>query len=274
MSNDDRDTLPDAAPRTAVLHTEETGSGPRLVLAHGFTQTARCWGPMADDLAADHHLVLVDLPGHGGSAEVDADLSTGADLLVRAGGRGCYVGYSMGARFCLHAALAHPEAVSSLVLVSGTAGLEDPLEQRARRAADDGLAEELAPLSGARPATSVEGFLRRWLAQPMFAGVDERAAALPERMRNGAAGLASSLRHAGTGTQRPLWGRLGELEMPVLTITGELDGKFTDLGRRMARAVGANGSAAVVAGVGHAPHLEQPAEVARLIRSFAASAPA
>ncbi len=260
----------DAVSRATVLDAEEVGAGPRLVLAHGFTQTARCWGAMADDLAVDHRLVLVDLPGHGGSAEVDADLTSGADLLVRAGGRGCYVGYSMGARFCLHAALAHPETVSSLVLVSGTAGLDDPLERRARRMADDELADQLAPASGGIPPVSVERFLRQWLAQPMFAGLDERAASFDERARNSAAGLASSLRRAGTGTQRPLWNRLGELEMPVLSITGELDEKFTTLGRRMARTIGSNASTAVVLAAGHAPHLEQPAEVAALIRSFVA----
>ena len=46
------------------------GEGPRLVLAHGFTQTGRVWGGLADDLAADHQVVLVDLPGHGASADV------------------------------------------------------------------------------------------------------------------------------------------------------------------------------------------------------------
>jgi 2-succinyl-6-hydroxy-2,4-cyclohexadiene-1-carboxylate synthase len=259
---------PDPSPRAERLHTEATGTGRRLVLVHGFTQTGRCWGPMADDLAADHRLVLVDLPGHGGSGSVDTDLNGGADLLVTSGGRGGYVGYSMGARFCLHAALAHPGAVSSLVLVSGTAGLEDPVERRDRRLADDALADALAPASGATPTVSVERFLHRWLAQPMFAGVDDASASFVERARNSAPGLASSLRRAGTGTQVPLWDRLEELEMPVLSITGELDQKFTELGRRMVRAIGANASIAVVAGAGHAPHLERPAEVAAAIRAF------
>ena len=192
---------------------------------------------------------------------------------MHAAGPGSYVGYSMGARYCLHAALAHPEVVESLVLVSGTAGLGDPLERRARRRADDELAEELAPSSGRRPSIGLDAFLRRWLAQPMFAGLDAEATALPERARNTAAGLASSLRHAGTGAQQPLWDRLGTLEMPVLVVSGELDEKFTELASRMAHAIGPNASAAVVAESGHAPHLEQPAAVAGLLRNFAAGAP-
>ena len=54
------------------------GRTERLVLVHGFTQTGRCWGQFADDLARDHELVLVDAPGHGRSVDVVADLPTGA----------------------------------------------------------------------------------------------------------------------------------------------------------------------------------------------------
>ncbi len=268
MREDDGAMQVGSAPPTLPLHTEVVGSGHPLVFAHGFTQTGRCWGTLAADLATDHRLVLIDLPGHGGSARVDADLPAGAELLVRAGGHGSYLGYSMGARYCLHAALAHPEAMVSLILVSGTAGIDDPNERRARRRADEVLAEELAPASGGTPTTTVDAFLEQWLAQPMFAGIDEDAAALPERARNSAAGLAASLRRAGTGTQRPLWDRLGELEMPVLLLSGELDEKFTELARRMARAIGGNASTAIVAGAGHAPHLEAPTAVAGLVRSF------
>ena len=50
------------------LHAERRGTGPRLVMVHGFTQTGRCWGPEAEALATDHELVLVDAPGHGRSA--------------------------------------------------------------------------------------------------------------------------------------------------------------------------------------------------------------
>src|SRR5688572_10717173 len=53
-----------------LLHAEHRGTGPKLVLVHGFTQTRRCWGPAADALADDHEVVLVDAPGHGQSAEI------------------------------------------------------------------------------------------------------------------------------------------------------------------------------------------------------------
>ena len=73
--------------RRVALHRVERGDGPRVVLVHGFTQTLASWRPVADDLAADHRVVLVDAPGHGASAAVRADLATTAGLLAEAGGR-------------------------------------------------------------------------------------------------------------------------------------------------------------------------------------------
>ena len=73
--------------RRVALHRVERGDGPRVVLVHGFTQTLASWRPVADDLAADHRVVLVDAPGHGASAAVRADLPTAAGLLAEAGGR-------------------------------------------------------------------------------------------------------------------------------------------------------------------------------------------
>ena len=127
----------------------------------------------------------------------------------------------MGARFCLHLALERPELVDSLVLVSGTAGIDDDDERTARRRADDDLAEQLDPADPARSeAVPVATFVRRWMANPMFAGVGPEAGGLVERLTNTGPGLASSLRLAGTGTQEPLWSELHRLDMPVLVVTG------------------------------------------------------
>jgi 2-succinyl-6-hydroxy-2,4-cyclohexadiene-1-carboxylate synthase len=259
---------PPSTPSPAALHTEAKGRGPRLVLAHGFTQTGRVWGGMDDDLAADHRVVLVDMPGHAGSSQVAATMSVGAGLLGEVGERAAYLGYSMGARFCLHLALARPELVERLVLISGTAGIEDPGDRLARRISDGALAEDLDPMGdGGSPPTPVESFLRRWLENPMFADIDDRANGFTERLRNTGPGLASSLRLAGTGTQEPLWEYVGTLSMPVLVISGGNDERFTAIGHRLVEAIGANATHHVVTGAGHAPHLQRPDQVARLVRA-------
>jgi 2-succinyl-6-hydroxy-2,4-cyclohexadiene-1-carboxylate synthase len=259
---------PVGPPAGGGLYAESIGAGRPVVLAHGFTQTGRVWGSLDLFLAEDHQVVRVDLPGHGHSGGVRATLAEGARLLADTGGRATYLGYSMGARFCLQLALAQPGAVERLVLISGTAGIEDPEERRARRRADEALAEGLDPADGASPAReTVDTFVRRWLENPMFAGVGPAAAGLEERLTNTGAGLASSLRLAGTGTQRPRWSALGRLRMPVLIVTGGHDAKFTALGRRMVGGTGSNAVHEVVEGAGHAPHLEQPGEVAGLVRA-------
>jgi 2-succinyl-6-hydroxy-2,4-cyclohexadiene-1-carboxylate synthase len=256
---------------TPSLHAEQRGAGPRLVMAHGFTQTGRVWAGMDEDLARDHQVVTVDMPGHGGSADVRSTLVDGALRLGATGGPAAYLGYSMGARFCLHLALARPQLVESLVLISGTAGIDDTDERLDRCRSDGAMADRLDPTTADRDAESVAEFLRAWMANPMFAGIGPDADGLAERLTNTGPGLASSLRRAGTGMQLPLWEKLGRLTMPVLVVCGEHDEKFTALGRRMAGAIGPTATVAIVAGAGHAPHLHSPAEVAGLVRSHLAS---
>ncbi len=262
---------PTNGPLRPALHVAWRGAGPPLVLAHGFTQTGQAWGPLSDRLAAHHRIGLVDLPGHGRSSELAVDLDGGARLLGDAGGHASYLGYSMGARFCLHLALARPDLVERLVLVSGTAGIDDPAERDARRRSDEALADRLAPTDGSPPSDSVAEFVTRWLESPLFASLDPDSSALEARLANTAAGLAASLRLSGTGTQQPLWDRLGELRMPVLVVTGATDTKFTAIGRRLCALVGPNAVLVEVHAAGHAVHLERPDEVADLVLTFLAS---
>lgn len=242
------------------LHVEHRGQGPRLVLVHGFTQTGRSWGPVADDLALDHEVLLPDAPGHGGSTGIRADLRAGAELLVDACGPATYVGYSMGGRLCLHAALARPHEVQGLVLLGATGGLDDAADRAARRAADADLGVRLAD-------EGLDAFLERWLAQPLFSRLAADPADLEDRRRNTVSGLRSSLDLAGTGQQEPLWGRLDEIEVPVLVLAGEHDEKFRALAERLAAGL-PDATLAWVPDAGHAAHLEQPGPFLELLRTW------
>ncbi len=252
------------------LHATVTGRGPRLVLAHGFTQTGRVWGGLDASFATDHTVVAVDLPGHGGSAPVAVDLVTGAALLGDVGGAADYLGYSLGARFCLHLALARPDLVGRLVLVSGTAGIDTAAARAERRQADEALAEQLDPEDGGPPVDTVASFVARWVTAPLFGSVTEAATALDERCTNTAGGLASSLRLAGQGTQEPLWDRLGTMRAPLLVVTGQRDAKFTELGGRLVSGWGGPARHVVVADADHAPHLQHPDAVADAVQEFLA----
>jgi len=248
----------------AVLHRAYDWRGPdRLVLVHGFTQTLRSWDRLAAPLADSYQVVRVDLPGHGGSAEVDLAFEETAAAIGEAGGTATYVGYSMGGRLCLRLAVDRPDLVRSLVLVGASPGLADDDERGARRAADEALAAEIE-----RSGTAA--FLERWLAQPMFSTLEPQQDDLEARLANTSSGLATALRRLGTGGQEPLWDRLGELNMPVLVVAGEDDVRYTEIAAQMAVAIGPNAQVVAVAGAGHAAHLERPASFSRLLAAFLA----
>ena len=247
----------------------------RVVLVHGFAQTGGCWGAVPAALeAAGYAVAAPDLPGHGDGPTDAVDLPATAEHLLavaaamvptgsaphpRAGSRwsrrrppAVFVGYSFGGRVCLRLAVDHPGSVERLVLIGATAGLDDPDERAARRAADEALAEEIE-------TAGLEAFLDRWLALPLFAGLSPAAQCRDERRRNRPAGLAESLRLAGTGAQEPIWDRLATLAgVPVLLVTGERDTKFSALADRLAAGIGPSADRLVIPDAGHTAHLEQP----------------
>ena len=238
--------------------TVEGGVGPRLTLVHGFTQTGRSWGDVARLFAGAFEVVRVDLPGHGRSTDARLSFAETASAIGDVGGRCVYIGYSMGARLCLQLALDRPELVRGLVLVGGSPGLSTDLERTARLRADEQLADDIEKVGTA-------AFLRRWLGQRMFATLTPTEEDLAARRANSPEGLAAALRALGVGVQQSLWGRLAELEMPVLLVAGELDAKFTVAGERMAAAIGPNARSVTLPGCGHAAHLERPDEFCRLV---------
>ena len=172
---------------------------------------------------------------------------------------GVVVGYSMGGRLALHAALREPDRWRALVLVGVSAGVED---REARRSADEELAAWIE-------CHSIEEVVERWERLPVFA---TQSHALVEAQRHGRrshdpAELARLLRRAGQGAMPPVWDRLPELALPVLCIAGALDEKYVAAGRRMASLL-PDGTFRTIPGRGHAPQLEDPAAVAAELLAF------
>ena len=150
-------------------------------------------------------------------------------------------------------------------LEGASPGIEDASERHARRQSDEALAAAIE-------RDGVEAFVSRWEALPLFASQARLPAAVREELRrqrlaSDAVGLASSLRGMGAGQQEPLWRRLGEISVPALAIAGGLDEKYSALARRMAAAM-PDARAEVVAGAGHAVHLERPEAFATMMRGF------
>jgi 2-succinyl-6-hydroxy-2,4-cyclohexadiene-1-carboxylate synthase len=236
------------------------GSGPVLVWLHGFTQTRDSAHQFRSILAGTYELLTLDLPGHGENAPISASLNETADLLADVLPAEPFIlsGYSMGARVALHFALRHRERLSALVVLSATAGIRDEGERELRRSQDNDLADRI-DLIGA------EVFLDEWLARPMFTSLPHDPLERAARSRD-TKGLSNSLRRAGTGTQAWLGDALASLDVPTLVVAGADDAKFVGEARLLRETL-PNVAVALVAGAGHAAHLERPDAFAQIVRS-------
>ncbi|GAA4605058.1 alpha/beta hydrolase [Actinoallomurus liliacearum] len=107
------------------LNTAVGGSGPAIVLLHGFPQTHLMWRHVAADLAADHTVICPDLRGYGASdkpAETDGDtyskrtMAADTVALARALGheRFALAGHDRGALVAFRAGLDHPETITHM----------------------------------------------------------------------------------------------------------------------------------------------------------------
>jgi len=110
------------------IHFERAGSGPPLVLIHGFGGSTYSWREVLADLAADHDVIAIDLNGFGytqrptslAAYSLAGQVNLVHRLLERLEvGPATFVGHSYGAGIALGLATRHPQRVSALVLVDG-----------------------------------------------------------------------------------------------------------------------------------------------------------
>jgi 2-succinyl-6-hydroxy-2,4-cyclohexadiene-1-carboxylate synthase len=227
----------------------------RVVFVPGFMQRGDAWRPVADRIETSYRSDCLD---HGGATfaarldEVMAAIAPGTAL----------VGYSMGGRVALHAALRAPRSLSALALVGTSAGIEDDRLREERRAADEQLASWME-------GHSIEEIVESWERLPVFATQSRelREALRPGRLSHDPFELAALLRTAGQGTLPPVWERLGEVGCPTLVTAGEADDAYVEAAFRMAELL-PRGTARLIAGAGHAPQLEQPDAFARTLVEF------
>ena len=247
---------------------------PAILFLHGFTGSGADWTETISTLDERYYCVAPDLPGHGRSLGLPSQNYTikGAAKMLRELleglkiSRAVLVGYSMGGRLALYLALRHPQWCSGLFLESASPGIEDAAERWARREADEQKARRLE--SG-----DLEAFLADWYRQPLFASLARHEglmeAMIEARSQNDPRELARSLRGIGTGSQPSLWGELGALQAPALTVAGALDEKYVGIASRMAN-LNPLMRTAVVPGAGHNVRLEAPKTYLALLQNLLA----
>jgi pimeloyl-ACP methyl ester carboxylesterase len=179
-----------------ALHAAVGGSGPAVVLLHGFPQTHLMWRHVAADLAADHTVICPDLRGYGASdrpAETDGSVyakrTMAADVVELARRLGhdrfALAGHDRGALVAFRAALDHPGAVTHLACldVLPTLDMWDVMHGVSAAvgfhlylmAQPPGLPERMI---GADPDAFFGHFLDGWTADPRAIPDDVRAAYL------------------------------------------------------------------------------------------------
>jgi pimeloyl-ACP methyl ester carboxylesterase len=131
-------------------HYVSKGEGPPIVLLHGLGGTLHVWHGVIENLALHHHVLAVDLRGHGRSGGQDDALSIpgwAADVEALLGALELpavtLVGHSLGSLVAQQLTVTRPEAVDALVLLGGISYFEPPMkdayEQRAKLVETEGL---------------------------------------------------------------------------------------------------------------------------------------
>ena len=127
----------------AKVHYIDEGSGPAVILIHGFAGSTFSWRFVIPDLAKAHRVIAIDLPGFGFSdrgPDVDYSHAGQAERVVALLDllgiqRATLVGHSMGGAIAQRIASRHPDRVERLILVAAVNAAQPPDAARRGRAA-------------------------------------------------------------------------------------------------------------------------------------------
>ena len=263
----------------ASVTVEEASNlqAPTILALHGFTGCGMDFLPLRQSLGSRAaHWVCPDFMGHGASESppvldpyllpATLGLIHQARFMAPNPDRVVLLAYSMGGRLALHYLL-HAQPLPAVVI--GTSpGLATPEERSNRRQAD---CKWIELLSGPDPSNAfAESWERQSLIAPQTQLVEPLRAMIARRRRlNNPVGLIHSIMAAGTGALPSLWDNLDRLP-PVTLAFGSADRKFGEVASEMALR-NPHFQLAEIPGSGHAPHLERPAAVGRLLEEQLAS---
>jgi len=238
-----------------AVHYEVTGSGPVVLLTHGFAATSRMFEATARALSDTHTVVTWDLRGHGRSDSPDDPAAYSVPLVIgdmmalldAAGAdRAAVAGHSVGGFLSLELHLAHPERVEALVLIGTGPGYR-------RDEARDGWNR------------MAESFARSYADKGLAAMTPSPE--LDPSAHSGATGLVHAARGILTQRDARVLESLPSIAVPTLVVVGALDEPFLASSRYLAdRIPGA--TLAVIDGAGHAPNVTHAPAFDAALRDF------
>jgi 3-oxoadipate enol-lactonase len=249
-------------------HYEEKGTGPAIVLVHGFPMDHRIWLEQLAGLGKSFRVIAVDLKGFGKSRSNEAfTIDSMADDLVQfmdqIQATPCVLaGLSMGGYIALSVAARHPQALRGLVIVSSKAEADTQQGREGRQ-----KTAELAQKSGSKPVG--EQMLPKVLSEQTMKSNPQLVSALRQIMEscppNTIANASFAMRDRADRTAD-----LPSLIMPVLVILGENDGLIPlSAGQQLAGAC-KQGQFVAIPKAGHMAPMESPEAVNAVIAGFMA----
>lgn len=225
-----------------------------MLFIPGFMQRGDAWRPVAELLPERYPSVMLEHEQNRFEGRLGEIAAAGEGRLL--------VGYSLGGRLVLRAALRDPERYLGVVTIGATAGIDEPVLRSTRAEADERLAAWME-------AAPIEDIVGVWERQPLFADQSEGLieAQRPGRLAQDPGGLAMILRTAGQGVLEPVWHELLMLDLPVLALAGARDEGYVRAAKRIAD-MAPRGRAEIVEDAGHAVQLQRPEAVAGLLEGF------
>ncbi len=253
---------------SAALSCTRTGSGPDVVLVHGWGWHAGVWRDLVARLAPDFRVTAVDLPGCGANRALPARYTLdalAAALLDTVMQPAVFVGWSLGALVVLSAARALPARVRKQVLVGATpCFVQAPGWPHAMAAAT--LAE-----FGAELARDAQATLRRFLALQAGATPAARDALRTlhvELARAPAPAQGALVAGLDLLARTDLRAHLAEIRVPTLAIHGARDRLVPPAAARWLAAQLPAARLVEIADAGHVPFLSHPDIFARQLSGF------
>ncbi len=127
---------------TANIYYECHGSGPAVVLLHGFLESSTMWKRLIPELSARHTVIVPDLPGHGQS-EVLGEVHSMEDMAKMLNAlldnlqipSAAFIGHSMGGYVLLAFAELFSEKAKSVLLLNSTSEADSEERKRNRERA-------------------------------------------------------------------------------------------------------------------------------------------
>jgi pimeloyl-[acyl-carrier protein] methyl ester esterase len=245
------------------LHVESVGTGPPLILLHGWAMHSGLFAPFLPRLVGRFRVHLVDLPGHGKSDTVSPyTLETIAAAIGEAVSRAAgttdaatVLGWSLGGMVALHWALSSPESVVRLVLVATTPSFV------ARPDWPHAMSETTLRQFGDELAVSYRLTLQRFVSLQVQGSDHPRAVLAGLRSQLFARGEPSraALRDALELLARTdLRSEVGAIPQPAIVIAGERDTLVPPAAGEWLAQTLPNASFRLIPGAAHAPFLSHP----------------